>query len=125
MYWRAPRAEYAAKRGPKAKALFKRRVMQGPPPGVIAFVGDEAVGWLQIGPRADTPQWNSPRRVTAPLDAADADDERIWGATCFFIKSSARAGRDDSSRQRRRRVRPRQRRLCRRSLPDGRQIKRH
>jgi predicted GNAT family acetyltransferase len=90
IHWRVPRAEYVAKRGAKAKALFKRRVMKGPPPGVLAFIGDEAVGWLQIGPRADTPQWNSTRRVTAPLKEADAADERIWGATCFFIKSSAR-----------------------------------
>jgi predicted GNAT family acetyltransferase len=85
-----PHAEYVAKRGAKAKALFKRRVMRGPPPGVLAFIGEEAVGWLQIGPRADTPEWNSTRRATAPLDAADAANERVWGATCFFIKSSAR-----------------------------------
>jgi predicted GNAT family acetyltransferase len=90
IHWRVPRADYVAKRGPKAKALFKRRVMQGPPPGVLAFIGEDAVGWLQIGPRADTPQWNSARRVTAPLDAADAADARIWGATCFFIKPTAR-----------------------------------
>jgi predicted GNAT family acetyltransferase len=56
----------------------------------LAFIGDEAVGWLQIGPRADTPEFNSARRVTAPLDEADAADKRVWGATCFFIKSSAR-----------------------------------
>ena len=89
-HWRVPRAEYVAKRGAKAKALFKRRVKQGPPPGVLAFIGDEAVGWLQIGPRTDTPQWNRTRRVTAPLDEADAADKRVWGATCFFIKPSAR-----------------------------------
>ena len=77
-------------RGEEAKAFFKRRVRTGPPPGVLAFDGDEAIGWLQIGPRADTPQWNSTRRATAPLKEADAEDERGWGATCFFIKSSAR-----------------------------------
>ena len=90
IHWRVPRADYIAWRGPKAKAFFKRRVMQGPPPGVLAFIGEEAVGWLQIGPRADTPQWNSQRRATAPLEAADAEDPRIWGATCFFIKPAAR-----------------------------------
>lgn len=90
IHWRVPRADYVAMRGAKAKAFFKRRVMKGPPPGVLAFIGDEAVGWLQIGPRADTPQWNSPRRATAPLKEGDAEDACIWGATCFFIKSSAR-----------------------------------
>lgn len=90
IHWRVPHADYVEKRGDKAKAMFKRRVMRGPPPGVLAFIGDEAVGWLQITPRADTPEWNNPRRVTAPLDMADAKDEHVWGATCFFIKSSAR-----------------------------------
>jgi predicted GNAT family acetyltransferase len=89
-HWRVPRADYVAMRGAEAKAFFKRRVRKGPPPGVLAFIGDEAVGWLQIGPRADTPQWNSTRRATAPLKESDAEDPRVWGATCFFIKSSAR-----------------------------------
>ena len=90
IHWRVPRQDYIAWRGDKAKTFFKRRVMKGPPPGVLAFIGDDAVGWLQIGPRADTPQWNSTRRATAPLNPGDAADGRIWGATCFFIKSSAR-----------------------------------
>ena len=89
-YWRMPRKLYDEARGANAKAFFKRRVMKGPPPGVLAFEGDDAVGWLQIGPRADTPQWNSARRATAPLDETDAEDERVWGATCFYVKSSAR-----------------------------------
>ena len=93
VHWRVPRADYVAMRGAEAKAFFKRRVKAGPPPGVLAFDGDDAVGWLQIGPRADTPQWNSTRRATAPLKETDAEDERVWGATCFFIKSSARGQR--------------------------------
>lgn len=64
VHWRVPHADYVAVRGADAKAFFKRRV-KGPPPGVLAFAGDEAVGWLQIGPRADTPAWNNTRRATA------------------------------------------------------------
>jgi predicted GNAT family acetyltransferase len=90
IHWRVPPQDYVARRGPRAKAFFKRRVIKGPPPGMLAFDGAEAVGWLQIGPRADTPQWNSPRRATAPLKPGDAEDETVWGATCFYIKASAR-----------------------------------
>jgi GNAT superfamily N-acetyltransferase len=90
IHWRVPRSDYIAWRGPKAKAFFKRRVMKGPPPGLLAFVGGEAVGWLQIGPRADVPQFNSQRRATAPLKPSDAEDEAVWAATCFYIKASAR-----------------------------------
>lgn len=90
MYWRLPRKDYDAKRGPAAKQLFKRRIAEGPPPGVVAMMGDDAVGWLQIGPRADTPQWNGARRVSAPVKPADAEDGRVWAATCFFVKNSVR-----------------------------------
>jgi predicted GNAT family acetyltransferase len=90
MYWRLPRKEYDAARGDAAKGMMKRRVKAGPPPGVLAFMGEEAVGWLQIGPRADAPQWNTPRRVSAPLEPDDAEDEGVWAATCFFVKPGMR-----------------------------------
>lgn len=86
MYWRAPHKDYRAGLGAPMKAAFKKRVAAGPPPGVLAYEGEEAVGWLQITPRADTPQWNGARRLSAPLDPADAEDARVWGATCFFVR---------------------------------------
>jgi predicted GNAT family acetyltransferase len=90
MYWLLPRKEWDAARGSKTKARFKRHVLDGPPPGVVAFDGEEAVGWLRIGPRASAPQWNGARRVSAPVKEGDADDPRVWAATCFYIKASAR-----------------------------------
>jgi predicted GNAT family acetyltransferase len=90
MYWRLPNKDYQAARGPDAKRLFKKRVKEGPPPGVLAFIGDEAVGWMQIGPRADAPQWNTPRRVSAPLKEGDARNDSVWAATCFFVKAGHR-----------------------------------
>ena len=90
MYWRLPHKKWQAARGAGAKRLFKQRVAKGPPPGVIAFIGDEAVGWLQIGPRADAPQWNGAKRVSAPMQEGDAEDARVWAATCFYVKSAAR-----------------------------------
>jgi predicted GNAT family acetyltransferase len=88
-YWQLPRKQWEAARGAGAKRLFRQRVNEGPP-GVVAFIGDDAVGWLQIGPRADAPQWNGVRRVSAPLKESDAANERVWAATCFYVKSNAR-----------------------------------
>jgi predicted GNAT family acetyltransferase len=90
MYWRVPRKDYDAARGPAAKRMFKKRVKDGPPPGVVAFEAGEAVGWLQIGPRPDTPQWNTPKRLSAPTKPEQARDENVWGATCFFVKAGHR-----------------------------------
>ena len=71
--------------GEGARQLFEQRVKEGPPPGVLAFLGDVPVGWLQIGPRAHVPEWNNPRRASTPLPDAPAQDERNWAASCFFV----------------------------------------
>ncbi len=89
-YWLLPNKDWQAARGDKAKRLMKQRVKAGPPPGVLAMAGEEAIGWLQIGPRAAAPQWNNPRRVCAPVAPGDAEDERVWAASCFFVKSGRR-----------------------------------
>ncbi|MEX0343862.1 MAG: GNAT family N-acetyltransferase [Rhizobiaceae bacterium] len=72
------------------KAWMKKRVEAGPPPGILAFEEGRAIGWLQVGPRADVPQFNSPRRVSAPLDDAPVDDTSVWAMSCFFVAKSAR-----------------------------------
>lgn len=76
--------------GEGARQLFAERVKQGPPPGVLAYAGDDAVGWLQIGPRAHVPEWNNPRRASTPLPDAPAEDERNWAASCFFVRRGFR-----------------------------------
>jgi GNAT superfamily N-acetyltransferase len=72
--------------GEGARQLFEDRVKQGPPPGVLAYAEGKAVGWLQIGPRADIPEWNNPRRASTPLP----DDTRNWAASCFFVRKGFR-----------------------------------
>ncbi len=76
--------------GEGARQLFEQRVKEGPPPGVLAFLGDVPVGWLQIGPRAHVPEWNNPRRASTPLPDAPAQDERNWAASCFFVRKGVR-----------------------------------
>lgn len=72
------------------KDFIRTRIEAGPPPGLLAFDGEKAVGWMQIGPRADIPEWNNAGRVSAPVDPADAADPGVWAISCFFIRSSAR-----------------------------------
>lgn len=76
--------------GEGARRLFEERVKQGPPPGVLAYADDKAVGWLQVGPRAHIPEWNNPRRASTPLPDAPAEDERNWAASCFFVRRGFR-----------------------------------
>jgi len=72
------------------KDFIKARVEAGPPPGLLAFEDAVATGWMQIGPRADVPEWNNAGRVSAPLDEGDAADVSVWAISCFFIRTRAR-----------------------------------
>lgn len=66
------------------------RIMAGPPPGLLAYAEGRAVGWMQIGPRADVPEWNNAGRVSAPVEPGDAADPAVWAISCFFLRSSMR-----------------------------------
>lgn len=79
------------------KDHIKARIEAGPPPGLLAFEDGIAVGWMQIGPRADVPEWNNRGRGSAPVDPTDAVDPGVWAISCFFIRASAR-GRGVSHR---------------------------
>ncbi|RUZ59322.1 GNAT family N-acetyltransferase, partial [Mesorhizobium sp. M7A.F.Ca.CA.002.06.1.1] len=72
------------------KDHIKARIEAGPPPGLLAFEDGQAVGWMQIGPRADVPEWNNQGRGSAPVDPADATDPAVWAISCFFIRGKAR-----------------------------------
>jgi hypothetical protein len=84
MWWRLPRRGIGEGLGQGNKALLKARVDAGPQPGLVGYDEDgEPVGWVQIGPRADVPEWNGARRLTAPLDPDDARDPKVWAISCF------------------------------------------
>jgi GNAT superfamily N-acetyltransferase len=90
MYWRLPRRAFEMSLGDKNCELFRKRVIEGPPPGLIAYVNKEPVGWVQVGPRADVPNWNGPRRLTAPTPEAPASDPGVWGISCCSTKAGWR-----------------------------------
>jgi predicted GNAT family acetyltransferase len=72
------------------KRRMRAIVDAGPPPGLIAYEGREPVGWTQVGPRPATPNWNAARRLSAPLEAKEADDPGIWAINCFFVPRAHR-----------------------------------
>jgi hypothetical protein len=89
-YFRLPPAARKANNGLQKKAIIRARIEAGPPPGLVAFEAERAVGWMQIGPRADVPEWNNGGRVSAPLSPEEAIDPTVWAVSCFFVRSSAR-----------------------------------
>jgi GNAT superfamily N-acetyltransferase len=84
MYWRIG-AGYSRQPREKNKAAFKRIVKKGPPPGLLAFDGDRAVGWCQLTPRDALP-WLDGAKRTQPVD-----DTPVWSLSCFYVRPGCRS----------------------------------
>src|SRR5689334_23062815 len=68
------------------KAALRRQVRdEQRPQGVIAHLGDEAVGWVQLGPRTAYPRLCGSRALRA-VTGDDIDDPSVWSVTCFVVK---------------------------------------
>lgn len=62
------------------KAALKCRVDAGMPVGILAYEGDNPVGWCSVGPKT------SFRRLTD-----DTNNDRVWSIICFFVDRAHRA----------------------------------
>jgi GNAT superfamily N-acetyltransferase len=89
-YFRLPPKARQALDGAAKRELMLARIAAGPPPGLLAYDGSGPVGWMQIGPRSDVPEWNNRGRSSSPLPDAPAEDPAVWAVSCFFIRSKAR-----------------------------------
>jgi GNAT superfamily N-acetyltransferase len=83
MYWRIG-SQYHNRPREKNKAAFRQIVKRGPPPGLIAFDGDLAVGWCQLTPRSDL-DWLNRARLLQPVD-----DMPVWSVSCFYVRRGYR-----------------------------------
>jgi GNAT superfamily N-acetyltransferase len=84
MFCRLPSAEYRALRPDARKAAMRRLAASTRAPGLLAYDGDVAVGWIAVGPREHFRRLET-SRVMAPVDALPA-----WSAPCFFIARTHR-----------------------------------
>ena len=68
------------------RAALRVQVCDDPlPPGVIAYDGDEPVGWCAAAPFGSYPRLvHSP--VAATADDRDKGRERVWAVTCFVVR---------------------------------------
>lgn len=84
MWWRLKRADWERGQGAGNKQAMRRLVAGGAVPGLIAYAGDEPVGWVSVGPREDYPVLGrSP--VLKPVD-----ETPVWSLVCFYIRREHR-----------------------------------
>ena len=74
----------ACRKGPRETAACREVVKRGPPPGLLAFDGDVAVGWCQLAPRDALPwldrAWRRKRVDVVPG----------WSLSCFWGRKGYR-----------------------------------
>jgi GNAT superfamily N-acetyltransferase len=83
MYWRIGSA-YRQRPREQNKAAFREVVKRGPPPGLLAFEGDVAVGWCQLTPRDVLPWLDRAWRLKR-VDAVP-----VWSLSCFYVRKGHR-----------------------------------
>lgn len=69
--------------GLKRAAFVRELATQDPPPGVLAYDGDEVVGWAAVHPRADT-TFARNRRIP------HVDNLDVWSVWCIRVRPGHR-----------------------------------
>ena len=70
--------------GDPNRRAFKKLVDSGTPPGLIAYDGEDPIGWVAIAPRAEYRRFER-SRVLQPVD-----DQPVWSVPCFFVARTHR-----------------------------------
>lgn len=84
MVWRLKRADFERGKGAGNKQSMRALVDAGAAPGILAYAGQEAVGWVAVAPRQDYPAL-ARSRVLRPID-----DAPVWSVSCLFVRKDYR-----------------------------------
>ena len=76
--------DMAALKVPELRERLHDQALSDQPPGLVAFDGDRAVGWVSLGPRTDF------QRIVRSRVIPTIDDRPVWSIVCFAVSSTAR-----------------------------------
>ena len=83
-HWRLRSKDMAAAKVPQLRARLHDQATSPEPPGLVAFDGERAVGWVSLGPRTDF------ERIVRSRVIPTIDDRPVWSIVCFAVSSTAR-----------------------------------
>ena len=83
-HWRLRSKDMAAAKVPQLRERLHDQALSPQPPGLVAFDGDRAVGWVSLGPRTDF------ERIERSRVIPRVDDRPVWSIVCIAVSSTAR-----------------------------------
>jgi GNAT superfamily N-acetyltransferase len=87
-YFRVRGSEFSNASKAEHRAVLERATLrddaEGRAPGLVAYDGDRAVGWVSVGPREDY------LRLTFSKVLAPVDDAPVWSIVCFVVDPAHR-----------------------------------
>ena len=83
-FWRLRAKDFSALKVPQLRERLHDQAASEQPPGLVAFDGDRAVGWVSLGPR---PAFE---RIVRSKVIPTIDDRPVWSIVCFAVSSSVR-----------------------------------
>jgi len=83
-YWRLRSKDFSAAKVPQLRERLHDQARSDEPPGLVAFDGERAVGWVSLGPRSGF------ERVVRSRVIPTIDDRPVWSIVCFAVSESAR-----------------------------------
>ncbi len=84
MSWRLKRAEFQKQAGEGNKKAMKKLVNENETIGIIAYYGEEPIGWCAVAPREKHIRLENSKVLKR------IDDKPAWSITCFFIDKKFR-----------------------------------
>lgn len=70
-------------------SLFQHEVLSARPPGILAYVDDEAAGWVRVGPRLAQRRLARTRNIVAAT-REPLEDDSVWAISCFVVRREHR-----------------------------------
>ena len=84
MWWRLPHHQWLKQKGAGNKRAIHGIVQADEVPGLLAYVGEDPVGWCAVAPRATYP------RLATSRTLKPVDDQPVWSVPCFFVAKAYR-----------------------------------
>lgn len=85
MYWRVRNKDFKKRSNAANRADFKNIVEEGGRPGLLAYVGDQPVGWCSIAPREEFSERINHSHAFKPVD-----NKPVWSILCLYVHKDFR-----------------------------------